>query len=457
MPTPTERHIVGVRKKASFLRLVRDPLSFFRSIADHDGSIAELHLGGQRFYLLNDPDLIRDIFVTQSAQFEKFPQGNPKQKLFGKGLLTGEGAAQKAQRRIMLPGFHRDRLQLYARHMVELVEEMHSSWQSGQIVDIASSMNTLTLRVIGRSLFGIEDTQLLAELGRHLATMLHMVNRFVMPWGELLMSLPLPSSLRYHAASKNLERIVAALIEDGKKTESNNLLRVLIDARKADGSPLSNEEIRDEIVTILVAGHETVAVGLTWCLYLLANNPTLQRELSARIDAVLANQDPTMEDYSKLEFLQHTFSESLRLYPPIWIMGRRALRPYSFCDFNAPAKSVFLVCMADLHRRPEFFQDATLFRPERWLNPTWPSYAYIPFGVGDRRCIGERFAWMEAVFFLTCLLRRWEFTTRNPEPLAVPQLTLHPKGAVLLQVTKRSGGGHPSRSTKFSFLSTTSE
>ncbi len=432
-----QKQIVSVKRNASFLRLLGDPLQFFKSVADHSGSLAELKLGGRPFYVLNDPELIRDIFVTRGAQFQKFPQGNPKQKLFGSGLLTSEGAAQKAQRRILLPAFHRDRLQTYAAYMVEMVEKMSGNWQPGETIDIASFMNTLTLRVIGRSFFGIGDLGLLAELGSHLATMLHMVDRFVMPWGDLLMRLPLPSSLSYHAASRKLERIVGELIAAGRHCSEDNLLQVLLEARKTDGSSLTDEEIRDEIVTMIIAGHETVAVGLTWCLHLLANHRELQSDLADRSIAALGDYQPGVDQYNELQFLQHAFSESLRLFPPIWIMGRRALQPYSYANFDAPTGSVFLVCMANLHRRAEFFGAPDQFRPERWLNPTWPSYAYIPFGAGDRRCIGERFAWMEGVFFLACLLRKWEFTSVGAEPVAVPQLTLHPKGAVNLKVSRR--------------------
>ncbi len=400
--------------------------------------MAELALGGRRFYILNDPELIRDVLVTQAALFEKFPQGNPTQKLFGSGLLTSEGSAQKTQRRILLPGFHRDRLRIYAGHMVDLVEEMSDCWRPGDLVDVAGFMNTLTLRVIGRSLFGVEDTGLLSELGGHLATMLHMVNRFVMPWGGLLMRLPLPSTRRYLSASRNLERIVGGLVARAKNETADNLLRVLMEARRTDGSSLSDEEMRDEIVTMIIAGHETVAVGLTWTLHLLANHPSIQDDLAERTDAVLGDEYPSVDHYPAMEFLQHAFSESLRLYPPIWIMGRRALQPYSFADFAAPSNSVFLVCMAQLHRRPEFFEEPAAFRPERWQKPSWPAYAFIPFGAGDRRCIGERFAWMEAIFFLACLLRRWHFSpSGSPEPTAVPQLTLHPKGPVLLKVSER--------------------
>jgi cytochrome P450 len=430
--------------------LLGDPLQFFNEVGDHDGALAEISLGTRKFFVLKDPELVRDIFVTQGAQFEKFPQGNPKQKLFGKGLLTSEGAAQKAQRRILLPGFHRERLQVYAGHMTDLVEEMSGAWRPGEAVDIAAFMNTLTLRVIGRSLLGVDDEAMLAELGGYLATMLQMVNRFVMPWGSFAMNLPLPSSLRYRSASKGLERIISGLIAGAQNSNSDNLVRVLLDARKSDGLLLNEEEVRDEIVTMIIAGHETVAVGLTWCLHLLANDLALQSQLAERTAQVLSGARPNVGHYNQLEFLQHAFAESLRLYPPIWIMGRRALERYEFADFSAPAGSVFLVCIADLQRRAEFFEQPEQFKPERWLNPSWPTYAYVPFGAGDRRCIGERFAWMEGVFFLACLLRRWEFGSAETKPVAVPQLTLHPKGPVRLTVLRREAVAADPNSTLIS-------
>jgi cytochrome P450 len=422
-----------VRRKASLVHFLRDPVSFFRSLSQHDGSLTEISLGGRKFYVLSDPALIRDILSTRGAMFEKFPQGNPKQKLFGNGLLTSEGAAQKRQRRMLLPGFHRDKLQLYARQMVASVERLTASWTNGRKIDISHAMNDVTLEIIGSTLLGVEDKSVMGELGAHLHTMLSLVNRFVLPWGDLLMKLPLPSTVRYRNAATKLDEMVYRLIGEARREHgSDDLIGMLVE------SSLSDIEIRDEIVTMIVAGHETVAVGLTWSLFLLARYPQLQDELAARAVEVLGGDDPTAEDYPRLEFLQHAFAEALRVYPPIWILGRRNLEDYTIRNFQAPKGSVFLVCMADLHRRAEFFRDPDEFKPERWAAPDWPTYAYIPFGGGERRCIGERFAWMEAVIVLACLLRNWRFTVVDEgTPAMAAKLTLHPRGAMRLYAVKR--------------------
>jgi cytochrome P450 len=383
--------------------------------------------------------MIRDFLVTQAASFEKFPAGNPNQKLFGNGLLTSEGALHKQQRRDIQPAFHRDRLRLYAGQMVTAAERLSSSWQSGEIVDASAAMNTLTLRVISESFFAVTDTALVADLGEQLHTMLSMVNRFVLPWGNLLMRLPLPSSRRYHRAQQRLDSIVHSLLQNAALPDApETLTSLLLQVRHANDTSLTAEEIRDEIVTMIVAGHETVAVGLSWCLYLLASHPDLQDKLAAQITETLGNASPTIADYDKLGFLQHAFSESLRLFPTIWILGRRNLEQYSFANFTAPKGSIFLVCMADLHRRPEFFERPNDFLPHRWSNPTWPSYAYLPFGAGERRCIGERFAWMEGIFFLACLLKQWRFALVDQLPPATdPKLTLNPRRPIRLQILRR--------------------
>ncbi len=425
-----------VTRKASLVQFLRDPVSFFRSLSQHDGSLTEISLGMRNFYVLSDPHIIRDILATRGGMFEKFPQGNPKQKLFGSGLLTSEGAAQKRQRRMLLPGFHREKLQLYARQMVASVERLTASWTDGCKVDVSHAMNDVTLEIIGSTLLGVDDKCVMDELGAHLHTMLNMVNRFVLPWGDWLMKLPLPSTIRYRNASTKLDEIVQRLIGEARRQNaSDNLIGMLVE------SSLSGTEIRDEIVTMIVAGHETVAVGLTWSLFLLARYPQLQDELAARVVDVLGGEDPTADDYPRLEFLQHAFAETLRMYPPIWILGRRNLEDYTIRNFHAPKGSVFLVCMADLHRRAEFFTDPDDFRPERWAAPDWPTYAYIPFGGGERRCIGERFAWMEAVIVLACLVRKWRFTAVDAKtPATSAKLTLHPRGPMHLRVSPRLSG-----------------
>lgn len=434
---PTKLSVI--RRNASFLKLVRNPVEFFTEVSNHESDVAEIRLGPRSFYVVKSPALIRDLLVTQASSFEKFPAGNPKQKLFGNGLLTSEPPRHKQQRRDLLPAFRRERLNVYADQMVKAVEGLSASWRPGDTIDISAAMNTLTLNVISESFFDLTDASLVSDLGAQLHIMLGLVNRFVLPWGNFLMQLPLPSSLGYRRATRRLDEIVSRLIRNASSIDApESLPSMLLSVTHSDGSQLKPEEIRDEIVTMIVAGHETVAVGLSWCLYLLARNPDIQGQLAQQTQDVLGNAVASVADYDKLVFLQHAFSESLRLFPPIWILGRRALLDYSCANFAAGKGSIFLVCMADLHRRPEFFARPEEFVPGRWSNPSWPAYAFLPFGAGERRCIGERFAWMEGVFFLACLLRRWRFELVEQKPPASdPKLTLNPREMIRLSVFRR--------------------
>ena len=421
-------------RPASFLALLRDPVKFFTSVSNHLADIAEIRLGNRRFYIVKSPALIHDFLVTHASSFEKFPPGNPKQRLFGNGLLTSEEPIHKRQRRSLQPAFRRERLGRYATHMMNAVEQLGAVWRHGQVIDISAAMNRLTLQVISESFFSLADTALIADLGRQLHIMLSLVNRFVLPWGDLLMRLPLPSSIRYQKATKRLDNIVYDLIRSARSGDDSETLTSML----LDSTNLTDKEIRDEIVTMVVAGHETVAVGLSWCLYLLARHPDIQEQLVQQTNSTLGGAAATISDSERLEFLQNAFSESLRLYPPIWILGRRAIQDYSFAGFAAKKGSVFLVCMADLHRRPEFFHSPAEFRPQRWCHPSWPNYAYLPFGAGERRCIGERFAWMEGVFFLASLLRRWRFELIEQQlPSADAKLTLNPRNPIRLRVSQR--------------------
>jgi cytochrome P450 len=430
--------VKSVRPQASLLRFFRDPVGFFRAVIDDDASLTRIGLGNRQFYMVTDPAIIRDILTVRGSSFEKFPQGNPKQKLFGNGLLTSEGAAQKQQRRMLLPAFHRERLQEYTREMVECTDRMMAGWKSQ--IDIAREMNDVTLEIVGRTLLGVSDPTIMRKLGEDLHAMLAMVNRFVAPWGDLLMKVPLPSTIRYLQAVERLDHRVYELIEQAHQPKApDSLIRMLIETKHIDGTAVSREQIRDEVVTMIVAGHETVAVGLTWCLNLLATHGHIQEQLSSQAAEILGNRSPEADDYPKLEFLQHAVAESLRLHPPIWILGRRNLDDYHFGNFHAPKGSIFLVCISDLHRRSRFFDRPDVFDPARWANPYWPTYAYIPFGGGDRRCIGERFAWIESVIILARLLQSWQFSTTKTQraPDSVAKLTLHPRGPVWLQILDR--------------------
>jgi cytochrome P450 len=421
--------------------MIQNPLRYFAHLADSQGSRAHLKLGNRHFYLLNDPELIRDLLITQGAAFEKFPRIERTKGLFGEGLLTSEDPFHLRQRRLMQPAFQRERIAEYGRMMTRCTRALMADWRDGQEIEATEAMSQLTLEIVARSLFTTEAGDKAATIAHELEVVLKMLNQLVMPWGPLLLGLPLPASLRYRAALRKLDEIVYGVIDAriASGEEHDDLLGMLLSVRDADtGERMDRLQIRDEVMTIFVAGHETAANALAWTLYLLAENPAAREQMEAELDQVLGGRPPGPEDYPNLPFCQRVFQESMRLYPPVWILGRRALADYTCSDFAAPKGSILLVCMAVLHRREEFFPEPDRFLPDRWLQSTAPKFAYLPFGGGGRLCIGERYAWMEGVLCLANLAQRYRLDLlpgNQVEPLGL--LTLRPKHGLRMRVRAR--------------------
>ena len=421
--------------------MIQNPLRYFAHLADSKGPRAHLKLGNRHFYLLNDPELIRDLLITQGAAFEKFPRIERTKGLFGEGLLTSEDPLHLRQRRLMQPAFQRERIADYGRMMTRCTQALMADWRDGQEIEATEAMSQLTLEIVARSLFTTEAGDKAAMIAHELEVVLKMLNQLVMPWGPLLLGLPLPASLRYRAALRKLDEIVYGVIDAriASGEERDDLLGMLLSARDAEtGERMDRLQIRDEVMTIFVAGHETAANALAWTLYLLAENPGAREQMEEELDRVLGGRLPGPEDYPNLPFCQRVFQESMRMYPPVWILGRRALDAYTCNDFTAPKGSILLVCMAVLHRREEFFPEPDRFLPNRWLNSTAPKFAYLPFGGGGRLCIGERYAWMEGVLCLANLAQRYRLDLlpgNQVEPLGL--LTLRPKHGLRMRVSAR--------------------
>ena len=426
----------------SLLSLFRDPIRYFQFLDQRHGPVAEMKFGNRRFYLVHDPAVIHDFLVTQSPRFEKFPQVEPDHGLFGRGLLTSEEPLHLRQRHLMQPAFHRERLRGYAAQMVASTQALAADWPDSDEIDAAQSMNRLALDIVTRTLFSTAADHRAVEIAHELDIVLHALNRLVMPWGKLWLRAPLPSSRRYRLALRRLNEIVHGFLAERRASgqRSEDLLGMLLDA----GEAMSDAQIRDEVMTIFVAGHDTTANALTWTLYLLARHPEIQDRVAGEILRLLRGRAAGFDDFPQLQAVEQVFAEALRMYPPVWILGRKALEPYSFGSFHAERGAVLLVCMAVLHRSPAFFDEPDRFLPSRWANPTWPRYAYLPFGAGARMCIGERFAWLEGVLCLATLLNGFRFEPLDDAP-AVPLglLTLRPKDGLRLRVTRRSVSNSP--------------
>jgi len=434
------------------LAFVRDRIAFLEDVARRYGDVAFFRIGRTAFAFLNHPDFVRDVLVTRQRLFHKGIGLERARMLLGDGLLTSEDERHQRQRRLMQPAFHRERVTAMAETMVGCAERRQQRWRDGTKVDLASEMASVTLAIAGQTLFAADVEREEQEIGAALRAALASFNLAVLPFGDRLSRLPIPPARRFRAARARLDAIVYRLIAERRTAGAgDDLLSMLVAARddEGDGTGMTDEQIRDEAVTLLLAGHETTANGLSWAWHLLAGHPDAEQRLHAEIDAVCGDRLPTAGDVPRLTFTRAVFAESLRLFPPAYVLGRRALSAYDVpgTDYTLPAGTVVLVSQYLLHRDPRFWDAPDRFRPERWLEKeagpvASHRHAYFPFGGGPRMCIGEQFAWTEGVLVLATIARRWRFDAPPGRHVALqPIVTLRPKGGLAMTCRLRDRWG----------------
>ncbi|MGN6367244.1 MAG: cytochrome P450 [Phycisphaerae bacterium] len=426
-----------------FLQLRRDPLAFLTRLTQQHGDITTFTSLGRRYIVLNHPDLAKEVLLTQADAFWKGPALQNSKDLLGEGLLTAEGETHKSQRRLMQPAFHAKHVENYAADVLDCTRNFALP-PAGGTLDIRPHMMRLTLLIAGRTLFGTlleEEAHLVAE---SMEALMGNYSRTVVPWGKLLNRLPIPSTLRLRKAQLQLRDLVARMIAKRRGEQSwtgtpkNDLLSTLIAATDPEhkGAKLTDIQLRDQAITILTAGHETTANAMTFTLYLLAKHPVEQEKLRKEIAQVLADRDPTLADLDHLKYTRNVLSESMRLLPPAWTIGRQNRRELVLGNHRIPNKCTVLIPQWTLHRDARFFPDPLSFTPDRWKTPTHPRFAYLPFSTGPRNCIGESFAWLEMLLALPMLIQKFHFTLADPSapfPLT-PAITLRPAAPVLLNV-----------------------
>jgi cytochrome P450 len=373
--------------------------------------------------------------------------------VLGDGLLTAEEPLHAQQRRFIQPAFHRERILEYARPMLECARELSHSWLDeaegddgaggGRVVDIHEVMSQLTLAIVGKSLFGVGFEQDAKRITSAAAELMAVVKLIFWPFSRLLMELPIPSMLRFHRARRDLDRVIGALIDQRSKDSANrsDLLSALLEARSPQ-APTQKEElvrqVRDEVLTLVLAGHETVANALTYAFVLLARNPAVAARMREEIEAVAGDGEIVPTHFEKLVFTRAVLAESMRLYPPAWVLARTAKAAYTLQGHTIRKGSILFASQYVLHRDPRFFVDPEEFRPERFVNPVHPRFSYFPFGAGPRQCIGEGFAWMEGVLVLATLWRTWDCELLLREgPALDPAITLRTRGPVPMRVKKK--------------------
>ena len=411
----------------------RDPIAYLRA-ASRRGDVVRLPLTRQPLFLVNHPDLIKDIFVTNQKQFKKGRGLERIKKLLGDGLLTSEDPYHLRQRRLIQPAFHRQRIAAYAEQMTAYAARASAAWKNGETRDMAEEMLHLALAIVGKTLFNAEVEGEAGEIGDALTEVIGLFHTLMLPLGDLLERLPLPSVRRFARARARLDATIYRLIEEHRASgmDRGDLLSMLLLAHdEDDGGRMTDVQVRDEALTIFLAGHETTANALAWTWYLLSQNPDAEAKFHAELDGVLAGRTPTLDDLPHLPWTRRVLAESLRLYSPAWVVGRRALSDYETGGHLLKRGDIVLMSQAVMHYDPRFWAEPDRFDPDRWTpeaEAERPKFAYFPFGGGPRVCIGEQFAWMEATLLLAALGQEWRMRLAPDQIVAAqPIITLRPK------------------------------
>lgn len=448
MSTATaERYPPGPKERYPFGHMVafsRDTIGFLMRIAAF-GDVAHVRVGPRHLYVVSDPDLIRDVFVTNARNFTKSRGLEVAKEVFGNGLLTSEGDVHRRQRRLAQPAFHRDRIAGYSRVMTQYADRMRDSWRDGQTLDADGEMMRVALSIVAKTLFDADVEADAAQIGEALTIVLGTFKKILNPYGELLAKLPLPSTRRFQAAKVRLDDIIYRIIAERRADphDRGDLLSMLMSAEdEDDGGAMTDRQLRDEVMTLFLAGHETTANAMTWTWYLLSQHPEIEATLHAEVDSVLQGRLPELDDLPRLAYVRKVFNEALRLYPPAYAIGRRAIEPYSLAQFRVPAGGTILMSPYVVHRRPQFYPDPEKFDPERWTPEAIaarPKFSFFPFGGGPRVCIGEQFAWMEGILVIAAVAQRWRLRLVPGHPIGLrPQITLRPKFGMRMIAERRS-------------------
>jgi cytochrome P450 len=404
----------------------RNPLAFFAQLKQY-GDVAYVAMGAEHMYLVSDPAAIRDVLVTHQRAFKKGRGLERSKQLLGEGLLTSEGEAHLRQRRLLQPAFHKDRIASYATAMTDYAGRISRGWTDGRAVDVAEEMMRLTLGIVGKTLFDADVEAKAKEVGQAMTDVMESFWTIMLPFANIIQRLPLPSIRRSHQARERLDAIMYDMIAERRRLpgDRGDLLSMLLLAQdeEAGGRGMTDTQVRDEAMTLFLAGHETTANALAWTWYLLGEWPEAEAALHEELDRVLGGREPTLADLPALPYVEKVVTESMRLYPPAWIIGRRALVDYRIGQYVLPAGSIVITSPYLVHRDARFFPDPERFEPARWtpaFKASLPPFAYFPFGGGARRCIGESFAWMELALVVATLAQRWRLRLVPGHPV-VPQ------------------------------------
>ena len=438
-PGPPGRLLLG-----NLPDFARDILGYLSSCARRYGDVTRLRLGRFDAYLLNHPDLVDEVLRKQRENFVKHRFfWRHVAAIFGTGLLTSEGDFWLRQRRLAAPAFHPDRIANYGDVMVSYTDRLVDGWRDGETRNVHEDMMRVTMEIVSKTLFDADVESDVEELGRSFEIVLREIAvRFRRPF-KIPDSIPTPGNLRYRRGIRRLERLVFRILAERRADphDRGDLLSILMSARDEEGNAMSDVQLRDELVTLFLAGHETTAIALSWTWHLLSHHPLVKDRLVKELFDELDRHPATVADLPRLPFADAVVKEAIRLYPPAYVLGREALADCEIGGWRIPARATVFMSPWVMHRDPRWFGSPEKFLPERWLDglaARLPRFAYMPFGGGPRVCIGDRFATMEAVLILATVARRYRLERiSDDEIVPFPSITLRPQGGVWMKLSQR--------------------
>jgi cytochrome P450 len=424
--------------------MLRDPLGFVSRCAREHGDIVRFRIGPLEFLLLFHPTDIEYVLRSNHRNFIKDRGTRLLSGILGQGLVTSEGELWRRERRLVQPAFTLDSVQKYSTVMVDYTRRLLSEWQSGQARDIHADMMGLTMEIVAQTLFSASVSGKAGDVARAMNVMMkHWAGPAgVFSWWKWL---PMPGNFRFRRARRELDAIILEAIAQRRSAAPGpeDLLSRLLAAQDEDGSGLSDRQLRDELVTLFLAGHETTAVALAFCFYLLAKHPQVEDRLAAEVEEVLRGEAPTAEHLPRLRYAEWVVQEAMRLYPPVPSIGREALADCEIGGYQVPRGTQVGLCQWVVHHDQRWFEEPDAFRPERWDNDLirrLPRCAYFPFGDGPRVCIGYHFAMMEAVLILATVVSGYRLRLAPGQTLELsPSITIRPKGGIRMIVEERAG------------------
>jgi len=422
----------------------RDQLAFYESCAREYGDVVQTRMGPYRILLIYHPDAIEELFVTRSRDFVKSPGVRLLRPLLGDGLFLSEGDTWLRQRRLVQPAFHRQRVAGYGDVMTTFAERHVADWKDGNVIEVHAEMMALTQAIVGKTLFDADVSDDAHEAGQAARVLAEDFGARLQSFRLLPYWVPTPRNLRSRRAIRRLDGLIHRIIAERRAgaEDRGDLLSMLLHAQDADdGSWMTGQQVRDEVMTMFLAGHETTAVALSWTWYLLAQHPDADARLADELREVLGGRAPSVADLPRLKYVGMVVTEAMRLYPPAYGIGRQAARATEIAGHAIAPGDIFIAPTWVVHRDRRWFAEPEAFRPERWagdLAQRLPRFAYFPFGGGPRQCIGNGFAQMEAVLLLAAIAQRFRLSLVPGQRITpTPYITLRPEPGIRMLVAHR--------------------